>query len=238
MKKKTSRLLNFKFWIDFILPNRCPVCGKVILWNELVCDKCEKVLPFLDDKSCLQYKDKMNGVDKLCAVFEYSGKAVTAVYNLKKRKGMNFAEYSAKYICRYLTEKGETDIIDAVTFVPMAKAKRKSRGYNQAEKLAVFVAKELEKPLIKDALVHLPEVREQHTLNSEQRQENARSVYRTDPNHADIKGKNILLCDDVVTTGATMNNCGLLLKSMGAKSVYGAAACSTFLKEYISKNGR
>ncbi len=231
--KKTSRILNYKFWIDLLMPNRCPICGKIIVWNELICRKCEEQLPFLDKPFNVGEKIRSNSMDKLCAVFDYKGNAVKGIYNLKNKKGLNFAEYAAEYICEYFSEDGEE--FDYVTYVPMSSAKRSLRGYNQAERIAGFAAKRLGKPLTKDLLIHKLNSFEQHTLNYNERQKNAELVFKINSDNRDICGKRILLCDDVVTTGATMNMCAELLKSIGAKDVCGAAICSTSLREFAPK---
>lgn len=228
--RKNSRAFNYKFWIDFILPNRCPICGEVIVWNELICNKCESQLSFMDEPFSPSEKIFSSNMDNICAVFDYKDNAAEGIYNLKTRKGLNFAEYSSEYLYKYISENEISEKIDCVAFIPMAKTKRILRGYNQAEKLAVFLAEKLEKPIMNDLLLHTAGSSEQHTLDYNQRQQNAETIFKPDPKHSDIKDKNILLCDDVVTTGATMNKCGELLKSMGAKSVYGAAICSTNLR--------
>lgn len=231
--KTPSWILNYKFWIDLLMPNRCPICGKVIVWNELICQKCEKQLPFLDKPFNAEEKIRSNSMDKLCAVFEYKGNAVKGIYNLKTKKGLNFAEYATEYICEYFSED-DVDF-DFVTYVPMSNAKRILRGYNQAERIAGFAAKRLGKPLIKDLLIHKSDSFEQHTLNYDERQKNAELIFKINPDHSDICGKRLLLCDDVVTTGATINICAELLKSMGAEDVCGAAICSTSLRDFVPK---
>lgn len=227
---KNSRVLNYKFWIDLFMPNRCPVCGKVIVWNELVCEDCEKALPFMDKPFEASRKIRDDNLDGICAVFKYDGNAVNGIYNLKLQKGLNFAELASEYICRYLRESDNMSKINAVTFVPMSGSKKSKRGYNQAEKIAGFVAKKLDKPLVKDLLIHKPALTEQHKLDHDERQKNAEIVFDFSSKHSDVKGKCILLCDDVITTGATLNRCAELLKQIGAESVYGAAICNTELK--------
>lgn len=233
--RKSRRACNYKFWIDLILPNRCPICGEVIVWNELICNKCESQLPFMDKPLSPSEKICSSNMHNICAVFDYRDNAAEGIYNLKTRKGLNFAEYSSEYLYKYISENEISEKIDCVAFVPMAKTKRRLRGYNQAEKLAGFLAGKLGKPLVNDLLLHIAGSSEQHTLDYNQRQQNAEAIFKPDPKHSDIKDKSILLCDDVVTTGATMNKCAELLKSMGAKSVYGAAICSTILRNPNAK---
>lgn len=224
-----NRFLNKKFWLDIFFPNRCPSCQKVIVWNELVCKDCMYELYFSDDPFSASEKITQNSMVNICTVFRYKGNAVPAIYNLKLRKMFNLAEMSAEYFAESLSNEGVLDRIDAVTFVPMSRKKKRDRGYNQSEKFAEILAKRLGKPIIKNLILHKDTLIEQHKLTYIQRQENVGKVYEIHPEHSDISGKTLLLCDDVITTGATMNQCAGLLVSMGAKSVYGAAICNTEL---------
>ena len=102
--RKSSRAFNYKFWIDFILPNRCPICGEVIVWNELICNKCESQLSFMDEPFSPSEKIFSSNMDNICAVFDYKDNAAEGIYNLKTRKGLNFAEYSSEYLYKYISE--------------------------------------------------------------------------------------------------------------------------------------
>lgn len=233
MKIRNSRLLNSKFWIDMLWPNRCPVCGKVIIWDKLLCTECEKSLTFLDDPKCSNQKwdfGEQSAFDGVYSLFPYTGCAVGAIYNLKLNKGINFAEYSSRFLGKILVSDGTADKIDIVTCVPMSKKKKRIRGYNQAEKIAEFISKELNKPLNSRLLVRKDDKFEQHMLNSRQRHEHVQNIYDINCKGVDIKGKTILLCDDVITTGSTINKCAELLKVMGAKCVYAVSLCSTEFK--------
>ena len=68
-------------------------------------------------------------------------------------------------------------------------------------------------------------------MTAAQRKTHAEEIYFSLPKHADIKGRNILLFDDVYTTGATLNVCSRLLKEMGAQRVFCAAIATTLLDE-------
>lgn len=222
-----SRICNHRFWIDFVYPNRCAVCNKVIVWNEIVCSECMQELPFLENPFLVSCKSNSGNLKQICSVFEYKGNAIYGVYNLKDRKGLRFGEFGGEYCSKYIKDSGIADMIDVVTFVPMSKKKKKKRGYNQAEKIARVIAKSIDKPLMKNLLIHKSTSTEQHLLAADERLINAKLSFDICNDHTDITGKTILLCDDVITTGATMNKCAELLLKMGAKAVFGATICST-----------
>lgn len=219
-----SRFLNSKYWLDWIFPNRCPLCNKLIDWNGLLCTSCQGKLPFLDS---MIVKDKCKEADKCFAVFAYEDIAIDGIYGLKHFNGVNLAEYASDYLVDFMAEEHINDQIDLVTCVPMSRTKLLDRKYNQAEVFAQYMRKRLNKPFDGKLLKRKHNNIEQHMLSSEERRENAESVYYIHKKHADIKGKNILICDDVITTGATMSKCVSLLKQMGADKVYVATICTT-----------
>ncbi len=132
-----------------------------------------------------------------------------------------------------MAEELTFDDIDLVTCVPMSKTKLLDRKYNQAEVFAKHMSKRLGKSFNGKLLQRKHNNIEQHMLSSEQRRENAENVYHIHNKYNDIKGKNILICDDVITTGATMSKCIRLLKEMGADKVYVAAICTTVKSKNI-----
>lgn len=219
-----SRFFKYKYWIDWIFPNRCPICDGVIRWNELVCTKCEEKLPFLENMSVVKGG---NDIELSCAVFSYEGNVYDGIYRLKSDNGVNLAEYASEYLSEFLESKDVATEIDLITCVPMARKKVISRGYNQAEIIAGFMSKSLKKPFDCKLLKRRNNKVEQHKLNSKERRKNAYEAYHINSRHRDVKGKNILICDDVITTGATIERCAGLLKSMGASKIFAAAICST-----------
>jgi ComF family protein len=105
----------------------------------------------------------------------------------------------------------------AVVPVPTTAGRLKSRGYNQAELLAEIVAADLRLPL-RGALVRVAEGRSQTELTPTERRENVRGVFARAPG-ASVAGADVLLVDDVLTTGATASEAASALADMGARSV-------------------
>lgn len=115
--------------------------------------------------------------------------------------------------------------IDKVAFVPMHRRKEALRGYNQAELLAKYISKKMDKPLIKD-LIKIKSTKEQSNLNKVERIENLRNSFKI-KNNKSINGLRILLVDDIITTGGTMDECSRVLKEAGAKEIIGLAITSS-----------
>lgn len=114
---------------------------------------------------------------------------------------------------------------DFICFVPFTKLQKIRRNFNQSELLAEHIAKLLEIPL-KDVLIKLFETESQHKKSIRNRSGNVFGVYDVKEN-ADVKGKTVLLVDDIKTTGATLNECAWILKIRGAKEVYCVTAALT-----------
>ena len=224
MNIHNSRFFKYKYWIDWFAPNRCPVCRKAIMWNELICSQCLKELPFLDKCKIDKCEDYTSFV---CSLFEYRGVSRKAIMNLKERDGVNLAEFSANKLCDFLCKNKISDKIDLITAVPMRFLEKGDRGYNQAEVIAEYVAKRLNKPVDNRLLKCRRKKLAQHNLNKQERFINAQKSYKINKHHCDINGKNILICDDVITTGATISACAKKLKDIGAEKIFALSICST-----------
>lgn len=224
----------YKFVYDIFLPNSCPCCKKVLKWDKLICADCERQLPFVNVSVCEKCGQiKCNDHDKTFydgafSVMFFKGICKDMIYALKHTGQVNnFAEYSAQKLCEKLDDRKVSEKIDVVTCVPMNIAKRLDRGYNQSKIISDYVSAKLSKNHDYKLLLHKKDSLEQHKLNSRERRTHAEEIFSINPKHSDISGKNVLICDDVLTTGATLNACAKLLKSMGAKEVYCAVISIT-----------
>lgn len=218
----TSRKSLCRYFLDILMPNSCPICEKAIKWDKLICENCmEELVP--------AHNEKREGLicDYFFSAFGYEGNCVKAVCNLKENYVYNFAEYTAQIIAENLEKSELKDKIDLVCAVPMNWKKKAERGYNQAEVIGNFLCKFLGKNKDYKLLKRTNDKILQHSLSAVERKIHAEKIYRINDAHRDISGKRILLCDDVVTTGATMNRCTFLLRQMGAKEVYCVSSAST-----------
>jgi len=214
--------------LSIFYPNRCPYCGKVITADEKVCEDCFNNLPRITEPFCehcgaSKKECKCNGrqmsYKMVIAPFYYDG----AVKNAIKQMKFSDRPYIAKTLSRDMSEciaQRCADIsFDIITCVPMSKKEVRGRGFNQSELLANGL-KVKEKPIIDiGLLLKLYNVAPQHSLGVNQRKGNVLGIFDVAQDR-DIKGKTILLCDDVKTTGATANECASVLLLAGAKEVY------------------
>lgn len=211
------------FLLDLFFPNRCPFCDKFIPWDKFACDRCIDALETTGDELCkicgkspCQCEKGKMIYDSCFAACYYEGTARKGIISLKSNMGVNAATLFADIVYKRISENGVS--YDMIIPVPMSKKKQLSRGYNQAEIFAEALGERLNLPVEKSALIKADSEIEQHTLNSEERAENVKRQFSAN-SKVYLKNKNIILCDDVMTTGSTINFCTGLLKTMGAKSV-------------------
>ena len=153
----------------------------------------------------------------IAGVYIYGGRVRADILDLKFNNYRHLAEiYGMEMAERCAVVFSNIDF-DAVTFVPMTQSSFDKRGYNQSQLLAEKVAQQLFVPA-EDLFFKTRETLIQHELSGEKRIENVMNSVKL-KSSADVKGKNILICDDVKTTGATLNQCVEALVNGGAEKV-------------------
>ncbi|MBR6338364.1 MAG: ComF family protein [Ruminococcus sp.] len=230
--KKTKRFL-----LDLLFPNRCPVCMRVIRWDKVICDECVKEIPFIADGALCSKCGRSHkqgdlcedgfGYDYVFGAMWYKGKAKKGIYNFKRRYGFNLAELSVPYIYKQLEKCGLLDKVDCITYVPMYRKKEYKRGYNQAERFASILSEAIKAPVVGGMLEHKKSSTQQHELTGSERRDAAKNTYTLGKAGNDKGYKVCILCDDVFTTGSTLDVCSRLLKTAGFETVICASLCVT-----------
>ncbi len=183
--------------IERIPPQRCPVCGRVTVLGNSVCWRCSsQKIPYSLHRS----------------VYFYEGAVRRSIIRLKFQNKPQYADTMGRIISVYIPH-GKT--FDAVAYVPMTQKAEKKRGYNQSQLIAEGLS-EASGLKTCELLVKVRETKKQSTLNFEKRQKNIKGAFKTT---GDVRGKRIILVDDVFTTGATMCECASVLKRAGAAEV-------------------
>ncbi len=217
----------FDFLLDLIFPNRCGFCGNFIPWDKFACDACINKLEPTDNYF---RKDDFGNFVLCTSVTEYSGIAKEGILNLKRNCGTNTAKFFLPNLVNSLECAGFLEEVDLITAVPMNNKRQNETGYNHAEIIAKLLAKKLDiaynfKIIGKNKSTH-----RQHDLSRRERLTAVKGSYYL-KNSFDVKGKTILLCDDIITTGATLSECSRILLNAGAEKVYCATIATTNLKE-------
>ncbi len=202
--------------ISLLYPNRCPFCGKIINADKYMCKSCPNFLPYVK-KPLLPPEN----VSRFYACCYYAYRARTAVLGMKY-KGLI---YPVDTFALMMYKKISKEYADALVPVPSGFMSVRKRGFSTAEKIAQRISWRSGVPVLK-ALKARDDKQEQKMLNMKMRIENAKqSFYINDK--ADIRGKKLILIDDVCTTGSTLSVCAELLLDAGAEEVIAAVFAKT-----------
>ncbi len=153
----------------------------------------------------------------------YDGPAGAAVRLLKCAGKKKMAALLAAGLASLAAELKKTYHLDAMVPVPLHPLRRRERRFNQAEEVGRLVAVYVGVELCGRGLVRTRHTRPQVDLKGEERLANVRGAFAA---RGDFSGKRILLIDDVITTGATMSECGRVLREAGAEVVISLAAAA------------
>lgn len=222
-----TRYNSFKrFVLDIFYPNRCGLCKRVIKYNELICGECLNDIKSTEDycNNCgfLHCQcDKSIYYDRALSLGVYDGKLRDAILSLKKEINNELIEYFAVH----MSERLKKFNCDGIVFVPMTRQRKRKSGFNQSYKLAVGLSKELNLPIYKNALTKEKNYLH-HELSALERANAVKGAF-IKKDSIGIRGKRIILVDDVMTTGATVNECSRLIKEMGASFVVVVCAAKT-----------
>lgn len=200
--------------------NLCPDCRKTLTMNDgACCPVCgrQTARPEL----CMECKAHAPQYRKAVSPLVYEGGAVALIYKFKHGNAY-LKDYFADLICRKLAQ---IPTPDAVVCVPLTKKAERRRGYNQSGLLAAGIAERLSLPYLKNVTEKIRDTTEQKGLARREREKNLSGCFRV-RERKKIKGKTLLLVDDVMTTGATADEVCRKLRGAGAKRVYVATVCS------------
>lgn len=232
-----------QFWqglIDVVYPRVCLSCKRslknITSVENLVCCRCwdglkRNIPPFcfscgrhLDTGSnsniCPGCREKKLYFDRAFSPCAYEGAARELIrqfkYNRKEYLAPALSSLMVEFIREYNLPVAETDFIVPI---PLHKSRLRQREFNQAEALAGIIAAKFNKPLLPHALGRLRRTKTQTGLKDNERFLNVKGSFAA-PENMNLKGKNILLIDDVLTTGATSSEAAYALKRGGANKVF------------------
>lgn len=203
--------------LDIIYPPVCGICGK--LDENWICNKCKIQFNKHYNFKIDNYKnDKTKNFDEHIYFFKYDGIVREELIKYKfQEKSYNYKMFS-EIIFSNPKVSEVLKKYDIVISVPVSRRRKMERGYNQSELIAKDICKKLNKKYSRDILIKTKNTTAQSTLNKEQRKENAKGVYEIRKQDK-IKGKKVLLIDDIYTTGSTVNECSRALKQANPKEI-------------------
>ncbi|MBE5785229.1 MAG: ComF family protein [Clostridiales bacterium] len=192
----------------------CILCGEEAILNEKgLCVSCEKSICRSEHPAQVRYASGFT------AGLIFAGATMDAVHRLK----YGDARYVAPFLASYIEIPPEWEI-DVIVPIPLHWRRLWKRGYNQSALLAESLSGRFGIPVAEKLLRRVRYTKTQTALGAAQRTKNIRGAFSAS---GSVKGKRILLVDDVCTTGATLSTAAKALLDAGAAVVYACAACET-----------
>ncbi len=235
---------------------KCIVCGDDLKEKQdiEICDKCQcKLHKITESECCARCGAVITGQGQYClncqntdrefdiarSVFVYENEVKKLIAGLKYNNKPYLSRTLSNYLAILYKELGWQ--ADLIIPVPLSENRKKWRGYNQAELLADGLSDLINVPINTETLVKIKDTEAQASLSYLERRKNLRASFKVLDKYA-VRGKKILLVDDVMTTGSTANACANVLKKAHADRVmvltiaHGVQEIPTQNKLKIAKN--
>ena len=230
---------------------KCLVCGRDLPKKQEIefCEKCNSKLERIESNFCARCGTKLIGEEKFClncqnnqldfdvarCVFVFSGKVKDLIHNFKYNNRPYMSSSLANCMYELFTKLNWP--VDFVIPVPSSKETLKARGYNQAELLASDFCSKSGLELREDILKKTKHTKQQASLNFNERKQNLDGSFDVDLSfRSTLRGKTILLIDDVITTGSTASECAKILKKRGAERVLVLAVARAYHEIPVQNN--
>ena len=200
--------------MELLFPSKCILCRRLLRKGELdLCEACRIDAPEYPNR-----KNQLQFLDSFAAVWYYEGNVRSSILRYKFYHARSYSVSYGRILGMKLLRE-YPDGFDILTWVPVSRLRKLRRGYDQVELLAKAVGSELgvtPVPTLKKIRNNRPQSR---MKDPAARKANVLGAYRI-LESADVKGKRVLLLDDILTTGATAGECARVLLTAGASEVH------------------
>lgn len=192
--------------IEIVYPreNHCIICKEDDCFG--ICENCKKSIKTIE---CMYQ-------DEIISYGYYGGVLKELILRLKYKSDFTAGDILAEFLEEYIIKNfNYKEYI--VTYIPLSKKSQKARGFNQCEYIAKKIARDLSIE-VSEIIVKQKETKEQKTLKKDERYENIKDAFKLKKG-IELKDCNIILIDDVTTTGATLKEANKLLKKYKVKDI-------------------
>lgn len=213
--------------LHIVYHHTCASCGER---GDIICKACKDSFLFIDYNAVCPLCGKYVGKRILCGECMLSKRYFSEgyfgfVYDNKLREAIHTFKFKGRpEVGRELVSLIKykiiplADKIDCVLPVPITETRLKERGFNQSYIISHEISKIIDRPVVDSALIKVRETKDQYSLSKDERKKNIKGAFAL-KDTAKIKGKRILLVDDLYTTGFTANEASLVLNRAKPKSV-------------------
>lgn len=200
--------------LALLYPTRCAFCHNLMPWDVPVCRHCLDTLPRTEGAAQSQ---RLSHISRCVSPLYYEGYVRDSLLRYKFRSLSGYAKIYGEFLAKCIDENGIS--CDSITWVPLSRRRKLSRGYDQAQLLAEELSRRTGLPCLR-MLRKIRNNPAQSGIGSPAaRKANAAGAYRAvSPDR--FAGQRVLLVDDIVTTGATLSECASVLRKAGAAEVF------------------
>lgn len=224
--------------LNWLYPPRCIFCNNIIAidkYNKFdVCSNCIENIPFIKEPTCNKCGKILNHIGEFCSdclkikhiytkgwiALEYDDMTREAIHRFKYNNCARYSKALVEIMCKAMEDKSILDYkFDLITSVPIHKNKLKKRGYNQSDLLAKGLSHTLNIPY-KSLIKRIKDTKAQSSLAPKERYNNLKEAFEIDNKEkTKFTNKNILIVDDIYTTGSTINACADKLIDIGINNI-------------------
>ena len=231
--------------LDLVYPKRCPVCDHTLEVIEDIHPWCKPTILYVKSPYCMicgkpltneqEHEEKCDDCKKRTHYFVANRALMLyrpmaeSFYRFKYAGRKEYAEFYGKEMARRMVRLIKSWKPDAIIPVPIHRKRRLQRGYNQAEEIAKVLGRELNLPVETRILKRVKNTIPQKLLGDLERQNNLKKAFNIGV--SSVKLKQVILVDDIFTTGSTLDACALTLRQAGVQKVYCVCAAIGSLEE-------
>jgi len=215
----------FKPILDFLLPRFCLLCRSCAIETDaLICDRCFQQFPSAGTSEDVTDSVKNSlksdfAFDSAFSLWSFDKNVQTLIHYFKYSEYWLLAQPIARFMAESLHQLNFTPTNALLIPVPLHKTRQRERGYNQSEMICRFVHKNTAIPFDNTILRRIRYTQTLTKLKTKERIKNVSGAFRVQSSES-LSGKAIILIDDVLTTGATMNACARELRKLSPDAIY------------------
>lgn len=225
--------------LDALFPRRCPICDGLAPKGLLACPDCVRLLQRIEAPTCMKCGKALRAMEEeLCpncrkrrfsfaygvCLYHYDGVTAASMARIKYHGRREYLDFYGKESARLAGAQLANMHVEALVPVPVHRSRLKQRGYNQAEVLAEVLGRELDIPVLADALCRRKKTAALKTMGAGERLKSLCNAFYAGALPPELKS--VCLVDDIFTTGATMEACARALKAAGVERVYCFSLCT------------
>lgn len=188
-----------------------------------ICFICDEYYEGIENHLCSECRNKLSFInytvqEDVISPLRYDGIIKDVIFKYKYGKNPYLYKLFGKILLdSYLSS--EIKDIDIITSIPLSRKKKANRGFNQSELLAKYISKATNIPIDTKNLIKIKKTKSQSGLSKRDRRENVKGAFKVRDKDAFLN-KNVLIVDDIFTSGSTYNEASRVLKDIGCKNTY------------------